>query len=78
MAKCKSKSDAEEEEDPLPGSFTLLFTAHEFLGKFQACTRNNGDFLHYILDVIVPIIRAPLYDSCRDTLYEYLEQVNAI
>ncbi|XP_014102649.2 calcineurin-binding protein cabin-1 [Bactrocera oleae] len=75
VAKCKSKSDAEEEEDPLPGSFTLLFTAHEFLGKFQACTRNNGDFLHYILDVIVPIIRAPLYDSCRDTLYEYLEQV---
>uniref|UniRef100_A0A0A1X5G6 Calcineurin-binding protein cabin-1 n=1 Tax=Zeugodacus cucurbitae TaxID=28588 RepID=A0A0A1X5G6_ZEUCU len=75
VAKCKNNTDVEEEEDPLPGSFTLLFTAHEFLGKFQACTRNSGDFLHYILDVIVPIIRAPLYDSCRDTLYEYLEQV---
>ncbi|XP_017475237.1 PREDICTED: calcineurin-binding protein cabin-1-like isoform X1 [Rhagoletis zephyria] len=75
VTKPKSNNDAEEEEEPLPCSFSILFTAHDFLGKFQCCTRNDGAFLHYILDIIVPIIRAPLYDSCRDTLYEYLEQV---
>ncbi|XP_053960915.1 calcineurin-binding protein cabin-1-like isoform X1 [Anastrepha ludens] len=75
VVKSKNNNEVEEEEDPLPGSFSILFTAHEFLGKFQCCTRNNGEFLHYILDVIVPIIRAPLYDSCRDSVYEYLEQV---
>ncbi|CAD6997869.1 unnamed protein product [Ceratitis capitata] len=75
VTKSKTANNAEEEEGPLPGSFSILFTAHEFLGKYQCCTRNDGDFLHYILDVIVPIIRAPLYDSCRDALYEYLEQV---
>ncbi|XP_067620884.1 calcineurin-binding protein cabin-1-like isoform X2 [Eurosta solidaginis] len=75
VVKPKTANNAEEEEDPLPGSFSLLFTAHDFLGKYQCCTRNNGEYLHYILDIIVPIIRAPLYDSCRDTLYEYIEQV---
>lgn len=76
MIKSKhSEIDAEEIEDLIPQSFLILFTAHEFLGKRQLCTRDNGAFLLYILDVITPNLRAPLYDSFRDIVYEYLEQV---
>ncbi|XP_037928084.1 calcineurin-binding protein cabin-1-like [Teleopsis dalmanni] len=72
----KSKSEeSEEEEEILPHSFLVLFTAHEFLGKRHWCTRDNGSLLQYTLDAITPNFRAPIYDACRDSLYEYIEQI---
>lgn len=60
----------------IPNSFLLLFTAHEFLGYRQWCTKDNGgELLQYTLDAVVPNIKAPVYDVCRDVIYEYLEQV---
>ena len=60
----------------MPNSFLLLFTGHAFLGKRQWCTRDNGGLLHYILDVVAPNLKAPLYDGCRESVYEYIEQVS--
>lgn len=59
----------------IPKSFLLLFTAHDYLGKRQWCTDDNGEFLQYVLDTVVLNLKAPIYDNCRDVIYEYLEQV---
>ncbi|XP_055840261.1 calcineurin-binding protein cabin-1-like isoform X2 [Episyrphus balteatus] len=66
--------ETEEIEDLLPHSFLTLFTAHEFLGKRQWCTRDSGQLLLYTIEMITPNLRAPLYDSCRDIVMEYMEQ----
>lgn len=66
---------AEDVNDAMPSSFLLLFTAHEHLGRRQWCSNDNGEFLQYILDAVVPNLKTPIYDMCRDVIYEYLEQV---
>lgn len=66
--------ESEEIEDLLPHSFLTLFTAHEFLGKRFWCTRDGGQLLLYTIEMIAPILRAPLYDSSRDIVMEYMEQ----
>lgn len=71
-----SKSDdTQDVNDLIPKSFLILFTAHEYLGKRQWCTDDEGEFLQYILDAVVLNLKAPIYDVCRDSIYEYLEQV---
>jgi hypothetical protein len=37
--------------------------------------KENGRLLLYILNVIVPPLRSPLLEPCRDIVNEYLEQV---
>ncbi|XP_075169816.1 calcineurin-binding protein cabin-1-like [Haematobia irritans] len=65
----------EETNESMPCSFLLLFTAHEYLGKRQWCSVNSGEFLQYVLDAVVVNFKAPIYDMCRDVIYEYIEQV---
>ncbi|XP_046803424.1 calcineurin-binding protein cabin-1-like isoform X3 [Lucilia cuprina] len=67
--------DIQDVNELIPKSFLILFTAHEYLGKRQWCTNDNGEFLQYILDAVVLNLKAPVYDVCRDVIYEYLEQV---
>ncbi|XP_055382064.1 calcineurin-binding protein cabin-1-like [Condylostylus longicornis] len=62
-------------EEMLPKTFSFLFTAHEYLGRRFWCTRDGGLFLLYILDFVIPKIRLPLYDSIRDVVVEYVEQL---
>lgn len=66
--------DTEEIEGLVPHSFLILFTAHEFLGKRLWCTRDSGQLLLYTIEMVTPNLRAPLYDSCRDIVMEYMEQ----
>ncbi|XP_061392801.1 calcineurin-binding protein cabin-1-like [Musca vetustissima] len=66
---------AEEADDLVPASFQILFTAHEYLGRRHWCSNDNGEFLQYILDAVVTNLKAPIYDGCRDVMYEYIEQV---
>ncbi|XP_065356225.1 calcineurin-binding protein cabin-1-like [Calliphora vicina] len=67
--------DTQDVNEMIPKSFLILFTAHDYLGKRQWCTDDNGEFLQYILDAVVLNLKAPIYDVCRDVIYEYLEQV---
>ncbi|XP_013099300.2 calcineurin-binding protein cabin-1 [Stomoxys calcitrans] len=59
----------------VPNSFLLLFTAHDYLGKRQWCSVENGEFLQYALDAVVFNFKAPIYDMCRDIIYENIEQL---
>lgn len=53
----------------------MLFTAHEFLGRRQWCTLDKGRLLLFILDIVVPKIRAPILDSVRECVTETIEQI---
>lgn len=68
-------NDQDDVNNLIPNSFLLLFTAHEFLGRRQWCTNDNGELLLYTLDTVAQNIKAPIYDACRDVIYEYVEQV---
>lgn len=71
----ESSDNTEEEEENLPNTILLLFTAHEFLGRRQWCSLEKGRFLLFILDIVVPKIRAPILDSVRECVTETIEQI---
>lgn len=68
-------TESDDPEESLPPTFSLLFTAHDFLGRRQWCTRDGGQLLLYTLDFIVPKYHAPFMDFYRDVIYEYVEQI---
>lgn len=39
------------------------------------CSKDQGKFLLYILDVVVPLLRSNILESVRDLVTEYVEQV---
>lgn len=67
--------DEVEEEDTIPNSVTILFTAHEYLGGRMWCTKDNGKLLLFALELIVPLLRTPYLEAYRDIIAEYLEQI---
>uniref|UniRef100_T1PHJ2 TPR repeat protein n=1 Tax=Musca domestica TaxID=7370 RepID=T1PHJ2_MUSDO len=71
----EDSNTTDETDDLVPASFQILFTAHEYLGRRHWCSNDNGEFLKYILDAVITNFKAPLYDNCRDVMYEYIEQV---
>lgn len=64
-----------EEEEKIPNSIMIFFTAHEYLGNRGWCTKDKGQLLLFILDVCVPRLRTPYLEQFRDYIAEYLEQV---
>jgi len=57
-------------EAELPGSLSLLVSAHNYLGQKAACTMEHGKLLNFLVDVFVPILTTyPVPD--------YAEQVKA-
>lgn len=64
-----------EEEETIPKSIMIFFTAHEYLGHRGWCTKDQGKLLLHALETCVPRIRAPYLEQFRDFLVEYLEQV---
>eukprot|EP00090_Calanus_glacialis_P013101 TRINITY_DN21726_c0_g1_i3.p1 TRINITY_DN21726_c0_g1~~TRINITY_DN21726_c0_g1_i3.p1 ORF type:complete len:2006 (+),score=827.87 TRINITY_DN21726_c0_g1_i3:94-6111(+) len=47
----------------LPGSLSLLCSAHNYLGQKAACTMEHGKLLNYLVDIFVPILTTyPLPD----------------
>lgn len=63
------------DENGVPMSVMVFFTAHEFLGARSWCTRENGAFLLHIMDTVADVLRTPALDKHRDVVAEYLEQV---
>ena len=58
----------------LPGSLSLLCTAHELLGHKSACTLEQGRLLNYIVDVFVPLLTGPYEHPCAEQIKKHLEQ----
>ena len=52
-------------EPELPGSLSLLMSAHTYLGQKSCCTMDKGRILDYVVHVFVPICTF----SVRDNLY---------
>lgn len=66
-------TDAEEEM--IPKSIGIFFTAHEYLGSRTWCTKDNGKLLLYIMEMVVPRLRTPYLEPYRDIIAGYLEQI---
>lgn len=63
------------EEEIVPKSIMIFFTAHEYLGARSWCTKDHGKLLLYALDMVVPRLRTPYLEPFRDIIAEYLEQI---
>lgn len=63
------------DENGVPMSVMVFFTAHEFLGARSWCTLQSGAFLLHVMDVVADALRTPALDRHRDVVGEYLEQV---
>lgn len=63
------------EEDLIPKSVSIFFTAHEYLGNRTWCTKDCGQFLLFIMDTVTPRLRTPYLERCRNEIVEYLEQI---
>ncbi|KAG8239967.1 hypothetical protein J437_LFUL019546, partial [Ladona fulva] len=61
--------------EELPASISILFTAHDYLGRRSWCCLNEGALLFHIMDVVVPKLRSPALAPFRDCLNQNLEQV---
>lgn len=77
LKKPKTPADGATEvnEETLPNSLIVFFTAHEYLGLRAWCTKHNGALLLYIMEIVATRLRAPYLEPFRDTIAEYLEQV---
>lgn len=77
--KLTSASDEEEEQEvrsgELPGYISVLFTAHDFLGRRSWCCSSEGALLLHTMDVVIPRLRDEKFVSFRDKLNQGLEQV---
>ena len=61
-------------DELLPNSISVFFTAHEFLGRRQWCSKDNSKLLLFAMDIIVPKLRSPMLEPFRELLNEYMEQ----
>lgn len=69
------QGDEGEEEEHIPKSFLLLFTAHEYLGRKLWCTKDSGRLLLFTVEKVGRLLRTPMLEPFRDTINEYMEQV---
>lgn len=63
------------EEDIIPKSISIFFTAHEYIGNRTWCTKDNGQLLLFIMDTVTPRLRTPSLERCRNEVRDYLEQI---
>lgn len=75
MSEEKEEKEEDIEDDLIPKSISIFFTAHEYLGNRTWCTKNNGEFLLYVMDTVTQKLGLPMLDQCQNEIVEYLEQV---
>ncbi|XP_070506790.1 calcineurin-binding protein cabin-1-like [Chironomus tepperi] len=63
-----------EEFGVVANAITMLFSAHELMGRKQWCMKDNGKLWLFLLDNLAPIYRTPMLDPFRDYIAENLEQ----
>ncbi|XP_072762606.1 calcineurin-binding protein cabin-1 isoform X3 [Anoplolepis gracilipes] len=68
-------SESDDEDDGIPPSIMILFTAHEFIGRHSWCCFNEAKLLFFIMNLIIPQLETPLYASIKNRLTKYLEQI---
>ncbi|CAH0731319.1 unnamed protein product, partial [Brenthis ino] len=63
-----------DKNDAVPNSLKVLFLAHEELGEKSWCCHSEGKLLYFILDNVVPRLRAPVFAKSLEQIKRYLEQ----
>lgn len=63
-----------DDDDELPASIAILFSAHEFLGPKAWCLAKQGELLHFMLDSIIYRLDTPILEPHRDKIDIHLEQ----
>ncbi|RZC42711.1 calcineurin-binding protein cabin-1, partial [Asbolus verrucosus] len=63
-----------QNEDVLPPSIAILFSAHEFLGPKGWCLTGNGELLHFILDTVLDRLDTPIFEPLREKIDIHIEQ----
>lgn len=68
-------SESDDEDEGIPPSIMILFTAHEFIGRHSWCCFNEAKLLFFTMNLIIPQLETPQYASIKDRLTKYLEQI---
>ena len=71
----EQNSDSEDEDEDIPSSIMILITAHEFLGRHSWCCINDAKLLIFTLNLVIPRLRTPQFESIRDKLGKHVEQI---
>ena len=58
----------------MPGSLSLLCSAHDYLGQKSCCTVEKGMLLNYCLDIFIPIMIQPSLPRYSDQIKTNLDQ----
>lgn len=72
--KANEENNETEEFGVVANAITMLFSAHELMGRKQWCMKDNGKLWLFLLDNLAPILRTPMLDPFRDYISENLEQ----
>ncbi|KAF5296187.1 hypothetical protein FQA39_LY12641 [Lamprigera yunnana] len=65
---------SEINEKQIPSSISILFSAHDFLGRRGWCLTAQGELLHFIIDTILDRLDTPIFEPLRDRIDIHLEQ----
>ncbi|CAB3375984.1 Hypothetical predicted protein [Cloeon dipterum] len=65
----------DEEVNEIPASLSVVFVAHEHLGRRSWCCADDGSLLLFALEQIVPKLRSEEFTSFRSKLSPYIEQM---
>ncbi|XP_066593480.1 calcineurin-binding protein cabin-1-like [Prorops nasuta] len=68
-------SESDDEDDGIPPSIMILFTAHEFIGRHSWCCYNEAKLLFFTMKLIIPKLETPQYMPIKNKLTKHLEQI---
>nr|XP_034185241.1 calcineurin-binding protein cabin-1-like isoform X1 [Osmia lignaria]XP_034185242.1 calcineurin-binding protein cabin-1-like isoform X1 [Osmia lignaria]XP_034185243.1 calcineurin-binding protein cabin-1-like isoform X1 [Osmia lignaria] len=68
-------SESDDEDEGVPASITILFIAHNFIGRHSWCCYNEAKLLFFTLSLVIPKLEAPQFSSIKGKVSKYLEQI---
>ncbi|GLV33874.1 hypothetical protein CBL_11242 [Carabus blaptoides fortunei] len=70
----KSDDSEEDEDKDVPPSVSILFSAHEFLGRRGWCLQSDGELLLFLVDVVLYRLNAPIFEGIKEKIQIHIEQ----
>ncbi|XP_003701167.1 calcineurin-binding protein cabin-1 [Megachile rotundata] len=68
-------SESDDEDEGVPASITILFIAHNFIGRHSWCCYNEAKLLFFTLGLVIPKLETPQFSSIKGKVSKYLEQI---
>lgn len=70
-----SASESDDEDKEIPSPLMVLFIGHEFCGRRECCTVNDGQLLLFTMNLIVPQLKSPRFKPFKDKIGRHVEQI---